>query len=83
MAGPVEWAVLIFIVGLLIAAIGSSWRARSMLAVLELNIELRLAALEKDMRHTKSNVKQHGEIYSEMLRDVDRLKTGAALRAKR
>lgn len=74
MSGPVEWAALIFIGGLLIAAIVSSWRARDAVAKFQLDIELRLAALEKDMRHTKAAVKQHGDIGGEMLRDVERLK---------
>lgn len=83
MSGPVEWAALIFIGGLLIAAIVSSWRARDAVAKFQLDIELRLAALEKDMRHTKAAVKQHGDIGADMLRDVDRLKGESPQRPKR
>lgn len=94
MAGPVEWAALIFIVGLLIAAIKVAWNARSALAIYQqaidnrlasekLQLELRIAALEKDMRHTKNAVAQHAKIYSDMLLDVDRLKGASAPKPKR
>lgn len=94
MAGPVEWAALTFIGVLLIAAIKVAWNARSELAAYQqaidtrlstekLQFELRIAALERDMRHTKANVKQHGIIYSDMLLDVDRLKAGAPAMRKR
>ena len=82
MAGPVEWAALIFIGGLLIAAIVSSWRARSLLASFQLGIELRLASLEKDMRHTKKAVEHHAAIHSEV-QMVERLKGTEARRPKR
>lgn len=94
MRGPVEWAALTFVVVLLIAAIKVAWNARAALAEYQqtidnrlatekLQLELRVAALEKDMRHTKNAVGQHAKIYSDMLLDVDRLKGAASVKAKR
>lgn len=86
MSGPVEWNVLIFIGGLLCAAVVASWvaswRVRSLLADEHLSNELRLASLEKDVRHIKANLKQHGEINAEMFKDIERLKFGTP-KAKR
>lgn len=75
MTGPVEWAALVFVCTLMLAAVGIAWRARGILADLQILIAVKVAELEKDARHNKGNIAQHAIINSEMQQDVAVLKS--------
>lgn len=78
MTGTVEWAVLIFVCGLMVAAIIVSWRARSILAALEIHVAL----FDKDIRHVKKNVEQHAVIGTEIQTDIIRIQAEVARLSK-
>lgn len=62
MSGPVEWPVLIFIVGIIITTCGLAGTCVWF-----------LAGISKDVRHTKNAVKQHAVIFEDMHEDVIRM----------
>ena len=70
MNGTVEWAVLSFIVLLLLIAIRYTYSIVS----ISNDLEKRISLLEKDVRHLKENIKQYAVIYADMHDDVLLLK---------
>ena len=80
MAGPVEWAVLIFVCFLMLGSLGIAWRARGVLSDLQIQIAVKFSEFEKDIRHMKRNVEQHSVIGADfqkeqisLRKDVDRI----------
>lgn len=73
-AGPVEWAALVLLCTLLLGSLSIAWRARGILADVQIQIAVKIAELEKDVRHSKNNILQHAVIGSELMRDVAVLK---------
>ena len=89
MLGPVEWAALSFVCGLIVSSAIAAWMARGFLAGHDLKTELKLAAIEKkldlalavfekDIRHLKNNLAQHGNNYAEMHDDLIRAQAEVA-----
>lgn len=69
MTGPVEWAVLLFVVSLIVGTAVMMWRVRSYISAIELRFELKLAEFQKDIRHLKGNVAQQGIIGNDLLQE--------------
>lgn len=69
MQGAMEWAAFSAVAGIVGAGIILAWLGRGLLAARDLDIQL----LIKDVRHTKNNLAQHAENYSEMHDDQIRL----------
>ena len=59
MTGPIEWSVLIFIIGAIMTTVGLAGTCAWF-----------LAGIAKDVRHTKASVKQHAQIFAEMHNDM-------------
>lgn len=78
MTGPVESAALVFVGALMLGALGLAWRARGILSDLQVLIAVKVAELEKDVRHTKVSVAQHAVQFAEMLQDQTRLQSEVA-----
>jgi len=57
MSGPVEWAVLIFVVVLAIGCLATAWKARGELASYQSKYDLALAALSRDIQDRNHLVK--------------------------
>lgn len=80
MTGPVEWAVLIFIVTLILGAGSIAWAVRGYVSGVVTKLEIAQASFDKDIRHLKGNFQQHGNILDEtrddvigMKKDIERL----------
>lgn len=78
MSGPVEWAALVFFCSLMASALGIAWRARGILADIQIQIAVKFNDFEKDIRHTKRNVEQHAVIGKELNDDMVGLKKDVA-----
>ena len=80
MSGPVEWAVLIFVVVLAMSSFGYAWKVRSAIADYQIDraerdgkYDMALAALQRDLQD-KAPINKHEVQISDISKDVRHIK---------